>query len=144
MNKSNLWRLGFATILVLLSFALISPLEDRNLGDYALNQVTSEANSSDHQGHETFAEVLENIENELPEGSNIDYGALRSYGLRNRLNYAAFFEPPSSILGTISSRLIPFVVKPGIRSGHIKDRDERNDLVLRTLLRNSQAAIKKG
>ena len=47
-------------------------------------------------------------------------------------------------MGTISSRLIPFVVKPGIRSGHIKDRDERNDLVLRTLLRNSQAAIKKG
>ena len=43
-----------------------------------------------------------------------------------------------------ASRLVPFLIKPGIRSGHIKDREERNDLILKTLLRNSQAAIKKG
>ena len=36
------------------------------------------------------------------------------------------------------------MVKPGIRSAHIKDRDKRNDLVLRTLLKKSQAAIKRG
>lgn len=144
MTKSNLWRLGFTLILILISFSLISPFEDRVLGDYALSQVTSDANASDHQGHETFAEVIENITSQIPEGEIVDYGALRNYGKRNRLNYSAYFEPPKGILGTVSSRLLPFAVKPGIRTGHVKDRDQRNDLVLRTLLRNSQAAIKKG
>jgi len=120
MTKSNFWRLGFTLLLILLSFSLISPFEDRVLGDYALSQVTSEANASDHQGHETFAEVLENISNQIPEGEIVDYSALRSYGKRNRLDYAAYFEPPKGILGTVSSRLIPFAVKPGIRTGHVK------------------------
>ena len=35
-------------------------------------------------------------------------------------------------------------MKPGIRANHIKDREKRNELVLRSLLRGSQAAIKKG
>ena len=63
---------------------------------------------------------------------------------RNRLDYAAFFKPPQGVFGTVGSRLIPFLVKPGIRSAHVKDRDKRNDLVLRTLLKKSQAAIKRG
>ena len=35
-------------------------------------------------------------------------------------------------------------MKPGIRASHIKDREKRNELVLRSLLRGSQAAIKRG
>ena len=144
MNKSTTWKLIFTALIIVISFTLIQPFEDQELGGYALSQVSSEANSSNHSGHENFAEVIDNLRNELPEDQSIDYGALRSYGKRNRLDYAAFFKPQEGVLGTVSSRIIPYWVKPGIRSYHVKDRDKRNDLVLRTLLKNSQAAIKRG
>lgn len=144
MNKSTYWKLVFTFFVVVISFSLITPFEDQELGEYALGQVSSEANSSNHTGHENFSEVIDNLRNQLPEDQSIDYGALRSYGKRNRLDYAAFFDPPVGVLGTVGSRIFPFWVKPGIRSYHVKDRDKRNDLVLRTLLKNSQAAIKRG
>ena len=144
MNKPTMWKLLFAFVILLISFSLITPFEDRELGEYALGQVSSDANASDHIGHESFAEVIENLRNQLPDDQAIDYGSLRSYGKRNRLDYAAYFKPPVGVLPTIGSRILPFWVKPGIRSSHEKDRDKRNDLVLRTLLKNSQAAIKRG
>ena len=144
MNKTNFWKLGFALFIVFISFILITPFDDRDLSEYALSQVTSEANETDHLGHETFGEVLENIKTQISDNQQIDYSILRSYGQSNRLNYAAYFEPPKGVVGTISSRLFPFFVKPGIRVAHVKDRNERNDLILRTLLRNSQSAIRKG
>ena len=144
MNRSNSWKLIFTALLTAISITLILPFEDQELGDYALSQATSDANSSDHAGHEKFSEVIDNLRLQLPSDRAIDYSALRDYGKRNRLNYSAYFEPPQGILGTVGSRLIPFVVKPGIRSSHVKDRDKRNDLVLRTLLKKSQAAIKRG
>jgi len=144
MNKSTTWKLIFTALIIVISFTLIQPFEDQELGGYALSQVSSEANSSNHTGHENFAEVIDNLRNQLPEDQPIDYGALRSYGKRNRLDYAAFFSPPEGVLGTVGSRIFPVWVKPGIRSNHVKDRDKRNDLVLRTLLKNSQAAIKRG
>ena len=144
MNRSNSWKLIFTALLTAISITLILPFEDQELGDYALSQATSDANSSDHAGHEKFSEVIDNLRLQLPSDQAIDYSALRDYGKRNRLNYSAYFEPPQGILGTVGSRLIPFVVKPGIRSSHVKDREKRNDLVLRTLLKKSQAAIKRG
>ena len=84
MTRSNTWKLGIISIIIILGYSLITPLEDRALGDYALNQVTSEANASDHQGHETFSEVIQNIRNQLPSEESIDYAALRAYGKRNR------------------------------------------------------------
>ena len=89
-----MWKLLFAFIILLLSFSLITPFEDRELGVYALGQVSSEANASDHIGHESFSEVIENLRNQLPDGQAIDYASLRSYGKRNRLDYAAYFKPP--------------------------------------------------
>jgi len=73
MNKSTFWRIGIALSLLLISLALVSPFEDRNLGEYALSQVTSDANSSDHLGHETFSEVLDNIKNQLPAETEVDF-----------------------------------------------------------------------
>jgi SecD/SecF fusion protein len=144
MNRSNTWKLIFTALIAAISVTLILPFEDRELGEYALTQVTSDANASNHAGHENFSEVINNLRIQLPEDQPIDYSALRDYGKRNRLDYAAYFQPPSGILGTVGSRLLPFLVKPGVRSSHIKDRDKRNDLVLRTLLKKSQAAIKRG
>ena len=144
MNKSTYGKLIFTFLIILISFSLIQPFEDQELGEYAQGQVSSDANSSNHTGHENFSEVIDNLRNQLPEDQAIDYGALRAYGKRNRLDYAAFFSPPEGVLGTVGSRILPFWIKPGIRSYHVKDRDKRNDLVLRTLLKNSQAAIKRG
>lgn len=144
MNQSNTWKLFITVVLTGISISLILPLEDRELGKYALSQVTSDANSSNHAGHEKFSEVIDNLRLQLPNDQPIEYSTLRDYGKRNRLDYAAFFQPPQGVLGTIGSRLVPFLVKPGIRAAHIKDRDKRNDLVLRTLLKKSQAAIKRG
>ena len=144
MNKSTLWRLLITFLILLISLALITPFEDQELGEFALSQVSSEANASDHIGHESFSEVIDNLRNELPQDQPIDYASLRAYGKRNRIDYSAFFKPPTGVISTIGSRIFPFWVKPGIRSNHEKDRDKRNDLVLRTLLRNSQAAIKRG
>ena len=144
MNKTTTWKLLFTFLIILISFSLVTPFEDQELGEYALSQVSSEANASNHAGHENFAQVIDNLRNQLTEDQSIDYGALRAYGKRNRLDYASFFTPPDGVLGTVGSRLFPFWIKPGIRSNHVKDRDKRNDLVLRTLLKNSQAAIKRG
>ena len=144
MNRSNSWKLIFTALLTAISVSLILPFEDQELGEYALTQVTSEANASNHAGHEKFSEVIDNLRLQLPSDQPIDYAALRDYGKRNRLDYSAYFNPPQGVLGTVGSRIIPMLVKPGIRSTHIKDRDKRNDLVLRTLLKKSQAAIKRG
>jgi SecD/SecF fusion protein len=144
MNRSNSWKLIFTALLTAISVSLILPFEDQELGEYALTQVTSEANASNHAGHEKFSEVIDNLRLQLPSDQSIDYAALRDYGKRNRLDYSAYFNPPQGVLGTVGSRIIPMLVKPGIRSTHIKDRDKRNDLVLRTLLKKSQAAIKRG
>ena len=144
MNRSNSWKLIFTALLTAISVSLILPFEDQELGEYALTQVTSEANASNHAGHEKFSEVIDNLRLQLPSDQPIDYAALRDYGKRNRLDYSAYFNPPQGVLGTVGSRIIPILVKPGIRSTHIKDRDKRNDLVLRTLLKKSQAAIKRG
>ena len=144
MNRSITWKLIFTAFIAAISISLILPFEDRELGDYALTQVTSDANGSNHAGHEKFSEVIDNLRLQIPSDQPIDYSALRDYGKRNRLDYAAFFKPPQGVFGTVGSRLIPFLVKPGIRSAHVKDRDKRNDLVLRTLLKKSQAAIKRG
>ena len=144
MNRSNTWKLIITAFIAAISISLILPFEDRELGVYALSQVTSDANASNHAGHEKFSEVIDNLRLQIPSEQPINYSALRDYGKRNRLDYAAFFQPPQGVLGTVGSRLIPFLVKPGIRSSHVKDRDKRNDLVLRTLLKKSQAAIKRG
>ena len=69
----------------------------------------------------------------MPEGQNIDFGALRDFGSSNKLDYAAYFKSPQGVFGTIASRLAPALVKPGIRANHIKDREKRNEAVLRSL-----------
>ena len=144
MNKNQVWKLFFILLVLIVSFGLISPFEDQEIGSYASNQVTSEANSSDHVGYETFAEVIDNIRAQNPDGKSIEYKDLLDFGTRNRLDYSAYFEPPKGVFGTVASRLIPFAVKPGVRAGHIKDREKRNEFVLRSLLKGSQQAIKKG
>jgi len=143
MKSSSTWKILSIFLLAAFSLSLILPLEDQNLGEYASGQVTSDANASDHAGHEQFSEVIDNLKIQLGE-DEISFTTLRDYGLRNQLNYSAYFEPPSGVLGTIGARIIPFLVKPGIRCGHIKDRTARNDFVLRTLLKKSQASIKRG
>ena len=144
MNKNQVWKLFFVLVIIFISFGLVSPFEDRELGEYASDQATSDANSSNHVGYETFDEVVDTIRRQLPEDSKLDYKALRDFGTTNRLDYSAFFKSPEGVLGTVASRLIPTVVKPGIRANHIKDREKRNEAVLRSLLRGSQAAIKRG
>ncbi len=144
MSNSNAWKLFFLFALAAISFGLILPFENRELGEFALSQVTSDANESHHAGHEKFSEVIDNLRLQLPSDQQIDFSSLRDYGKRNRLDYAAFFSPPKGILGTIGSRIAPFAIKPGIRASHVKDRDKRNDLILRALLKKSQPAIKRG
>ena len=137
-------KLIFTALLTAISISLILPFEDQKLGDYALTQVTSDANASDHAGHEKFSEVIDNLRLQLPSDQPIDFAALRDYGKRNRLDFSAYFEPPQGVLGTVGSRVMPMLVKPGIRSSHIKDRDKRNDLVLRTLLKNPRLQLREG
>ena len=42
-----------------------------------LTQVTSDANASDHAGHEKFSEVIDNLRLQLPSDQPIDFAALR-------------------------------------------------------------------
>ena len=144
MPKSVLWKFLPTTFLVLVSVALITPFEDQDLGEYALSQTTSEANATLYPDYGKLEIIISEIRNGLSEGESIDYQDLREFGKRNRLDYAAYFKPPEGILGTVASRTMPFLVAPGIRASYEKDREKRNEIVLRALLRNSQAAIKKG
>ena len=77
MNKNQVWKLFFVLLILLISFGLISPFEDRELGEYALSQVTSDANASNHVGYETFEEVIDTLRQQMPEGQNIDFGTSR-------------------------------------------------------------------
>lgn len=144
MPKLVLWKFLLTTFLVLVSFALITPFEDQDLGEYALSQATSEANATLYPDYGNLEKVLSEIRDGLSDDESIDYQILREFGKGNRLDYAAYFKPPEGMLGTVASRTIPFLVKPGIRAAYEKDREKRNEIVLRALLRNSQAAIKKG
>ena len=67
MNRSNTWKLFFTALLTAVGISLILPFEDRPLGEYALSQVTSDANASNHAGHEKFSEVIDNLRLQLPE-----------------------------------------------------------------------------
>lgn len=163
MPKTILWKFLLTAFLVLVSIALITPFEDRDFGEYALSQATGDANATLHPDYVTFASVhaalkerLDDIKAEqtaaLKEGEELNpsrlnllyFRAFREFGQENSLDYATYFEPPQGVIGTIASRIAPFLVKPGIRAAHEKDPQDRNDLVLRTLLRQSQTAIRKG
>ncbi len=144
MPKIVLWKFLMTTFLVLVSFALITPFDDRDLGEYALSQATSDANATLFPDYQTFDKVLSELREGLSEGESVDYQMLRDFGQRNNLDYAAYFKAPTGVIGTVASRTVPFLVKPGIRAAYEKDREKRNEIVLRALLRNSQAAIKKG
>lgn len=144
MTKSTIWKLIFIFGILLVSFSLISPFEDRELGEYAEAQAGTTADPAQYPDHVSFSDVTAGIRAGLEEDQPIDFESLRNYGKENKLDYSAYFQPPEGVLNTIFSRLFPFWINPGIRAGHVKDRDKRNDMVLRTLLRNSQAAIKLG
>ena len=77
MNRSNTWKLIFTAIIAAISILGILPFEDRELGAYALTQVTSDANSSNHAGHEKFSEVIDNLRLQIPSDQPIGYSALR-------------------------------------------------------------------
>ena len=77
MNKNQIWKLIFILLIIGVCFGLVSPFSDRELGEYALGQVTSEANESNHVGYETFAEVIETIRNQIPDDEAIDFLKLR-------------------------------------------------------------------
>ena len=130
--------------ILLVCYKLISPFEDRELGEYAESQAGTTADPAKYPDHVSFTDVTSGIRAGLDEDQPIDFESLRTYGKENKLDYSSYFQPPEGVLNTISSRLFPFWIKPGIRAGHVKDRDKRNDMVLRTLLSNSQASIKLG
>ena len=46
------------------------------VSEYALSLVTSEANETDHVGHETFGETLENIKTPISDNQQGDYSIL--------------------------------------------------------------------
>ena len=93
MNKNQVWKLFFVLLILLISFGLISHFEDRELGEYALSQVTSDANASNHLGYETFEEVIDTLRQQIPEGQKIDFGTLRDFGTSNNLDYSAQLHP---------------------------------------------------
>ena len=108
MTKSSIWKIIFILFLALISFSLITPFEDQNLGDYAISQASTSADASKYPEHESFSDVYAKLSDELDEGQQIDYGALREYGKRNQLDYASYFQPPKGVVNTILSRLFPF------------------------------------
>ena len=144
MPKNVLWKFLPTLFLVLVSFALITPFDDQDLGEYALSQSTSDANATLYPNYLTFEKVLDEVKEGLGEAEKVDFKSLKDFATQNRLDYAEYYKPPTGVLGTVVSRLLPFAVKPGIRASYEKDREKRNDIVLRALLRNSQASIRKG
>ena len=144
MPKTVLWKFLTTAFLITVSLVLITPFDDQDLGDYALSQSNSDANKTLYPSYVTFDNILRELRDGLDEGESIDYKTLRDFGNTNKLDYASYFNPPESVIGTVASRIVPFLVKPGIRASHEKDRSKRNEIVLRALLRNSQAAIRKG
>ncbi|MBT3570703.1 MAG: hypothetical protein HN494_17780, partial [Opitutae bacterium] len=144
MPKNVLWKFLPTAFLVLVSIALITPFDDQDLGDYALSESTSDANATRYPNYLTFEKVLNEIKEGLGEDEKVDFKSLKDFATQNRLDYAEYYKPPTGVLGTVASRLLPFVVKPGIRASYEQDREKRNDIILRALLKNSQASIRKG
>ena len=144
MPKNVLWKFLPTAFLVLVSFTLITPFDDQDLGEYALSQSTSDANATLYPNYLKFEKVLNEVKEGLSDDEKVDFKSLKDFATQNRLDYAEYYKPPTGVLGTVASRLLPFAVKPGIRASYEKDREKRNEIVLRALLRNSQASIRKG
>ncbi len=144
MPKNVLWKFLPTAFLVLVSFTLITPFDDQDLGEYALSQSTSDANATLYPNYLKFEKVLNEVKEGLSTDEKVNFKSLKDFGTQNRLDYAEYYKPPTGVLGTVASRLLPFAVKPGIRASYEKDREKRNEIVLRALLRNSQASIRKG
>ena len=47
MTKSSIWKILFILFIVLISFSLITPFEDHELGEYALSQANSKADATE-------------------------------------------------------------------------------------------------
>ena len=117
MTKSTIWKLIFIFGILLVSFSLISPFEDRELGEYAEAQAGTTADPAQYPDHVSFSGVTAGIRAGLEEDQPIDFESLRNYGKENKLDYSAYFQPPEGVLNTIFSRLFPFWINPRIRAG---------------------------
>ena len=144
MPKNVLWKFLPTAFLVLVSFTLITPFDDQDLAEYALSQSTSDANATLYPNYLKFEKVLDEVKEGLSTDEKVNFKSLKDFATQNRLDYAEYYKPPTGVLGTVASRLLPFAIKPGIRASYEKDREKRNEIVLRALLRNSQASIRKG
>ena len=77
MTKSTIWKLIFIFFIVLVSFSLISPFEDRELGEYAESQSETTADPAKYPEHVSFSDVAANIRADLDEGQPLDFEKLR-------------------------------------------------------------------
>ena len=68
MTKSSIWKIIFILFLALISFSLITPFEDQNLGDYAISQASTTADASKYPEHESFSDIYTKLSDELDEG----------------------------------------------------------------------------
>ena len=58
MTKSTIWKIVFILFLALISFSLITPFEDQEMGEYANSQAGTTADGSKYPGHESFSDVF--------------------------------------------------------------------------------------
>ena len=86
MTKSTIWKLIFIFFIVLVSFSLISPFEDRELGEYAESQAGTTADPAKYPDHVSFSDVTTNVRAGLEEGQDLNFESLRNYGKENKLD----------------------------------------------------------
>ena len=108
MTKSTIWKLIFIFLILLASFSLVSPFEDRELGEYAESQASTNADSTIYPDHVTFSSVTNNIRAGLEEGEALDFEKLRNYGKENKAVFGPLFYPKHSKIITEFSN--PFII----------------------------------
>lgn len=117
MSGNILWKFLLTCIIIFWCVLSVTPLQDRPFEDYIVAQVTAD--------EAEFADLLGRAEARVEAGDSPTlFIALRDLGVEEEINYAKFF--------------------PQINVADIANRNKRNDILLKHILKTAQSQLRLG
>ena len=117
MSGNIFWKFILTSVIVWWCYISITPLQDRPFEDYIIDQVTAETDA--------FSGIMERARERVAnEESKSLFIALRDLGVEEELDYITYF--------------------PEIRVKDIANRNKRNDVLLKHLLKEAQSKLRLG
>lgn len=128
MSSGNIsWKFFLTALILWWCFAVIYPLQDRPFEDYIVGQAASKDYVANGEVVEVsaFSEILQRAQERVDSGqSKTLFLALREMGVEEDIDYAVYF--------------------PAINLRDVANKNKRNDILLKHLLRSAQSNLRLG